>query len=935
MPPVYRIHPGIGIARLGNSPDEFCITPEQPATFPIACDAQGNAVLSLDGKSEVPVTKFKDRQGRIKRQAARFQIFVVDEENPKGRVLKIGDKIEGGGNSGTLVDIQWRVYLGNKKSVWYDFEQLQGEYGYGPDHPRRNPDITDENARQRLIIDPGPRTVNSRDRRSAKFDRDGNGVYAATFPPPLTPNSIDCLGELRTDDAGRLLVLGGFGNSGSFKTDFGQPRIDTYANNNGWFDDTSDGPVMARLVMFSEEVGRLRFVDVEYPAWVIVGYPRYAPQILDMVTIDDVMYDLAIREFAWRTDIFGDPAQYDQPGPAKPFDQAALLHWKAGNRQWNPNYKPWFFRDIWPILFRPDEFTYLTNILAQSNFPHSQSKRGMFDVDRLSVPPLLNRRCVGQRQSEALARHLSGDLFQEASEPFIEMFQTSWEQGVRSLEVATRPAEGTESTPALLTAEDEGREEKGRRIVSTLVKEAESLLAGDFRQTVKSAVVAFIKTIGGKTTGLTLDEYIERWIALAKAEGEEYVAAKQKLVLAVEAALAQFGKQLAKLIPAGEGDAAEAGSLAAFTKGLADLTERRLVGKLRNHFGRLFRDLSSAKLLKDARDKAGNDCVSDPYRDFRQFLFKILRQPGEENQFQVSGKPNTRVNNLPLMPLLTGDNPISNNVPSKYLRLTDYQLYLLRQWAEGKFYNEKLEGWSDPDPYNPYQNWSDGSARALDQATLMQMLGGAFCPGGEVGWIIRNPAIYKEPYRIKADPAFYAFRLTPASANATSRGTTVPEDDYISTTGDDLSQDNDFGTGLQPGDLTKSMALPWQSDFNECTTQVINVTYAEWNKINPSNEGDTLLLKEEKVWESLWWPAHRPLQTNEVVSMSGGSPSYQILDWARGIPQTNAGDLKMTTSWSELAFVVLNPFMSPEAARSPSNEGGAKYISVERNNPHP
>ena len=31
MPTTYRIHPGIGIARLGNSPDAFCISPEQPA----------------------------------------------------------------------------------------------------------------------------------------------------------------------------------------------------------------------------------------------------------------------------------------------------------------------------------------------------------------------------------------------------------------------------------------------------------------------------------------------------------------------------------------------------------------------------------------------------------------------------------------------------------------------------------------------------------------------------------------------------------------------------------------------------------------------------------------------------------------------------------------------------------------------------------------
>jgi len=74
------------------------------------------------------------------------------------------------------------------------------------------------------------------------------------------------------------------------------------------------------------------------------------------------------------------------------------------------------------------------------------------------------------------------------------------------------------------------------------------------------------------------------------------------------------------------------------------------------------------------------------------------------------------------------DNP-TGNPPSKFLRLTDYQLYLLRQWAEGKFYNEIDEGWVPDaaiDPYQPYQSWQNRTARDLDQAVLAGMLGGAY-----------------------------------------------------------------------------------------------------------------------------------------------------------------------------------------------------------------
>src|SRR5258705_6926037 len=133
----YRTHPGLGIARLGNSPDAFCISPEQPAALPVDCDACGNPLLSPDGTQELTINNFKDGEGRIKRQAARFQIWVFDDDSPNGRPLKLGDPIEGGGNAGTLIDIRWRVYVANKKAAWYEFQELDGEHGYASDHPIR------------------------------------------------------------------------------------------------------------------------------------------------------------------------------------------------------------------------------------------------------------------------------------------------------------------------------------------------------------------------------------------------------------------------------------------------------------------------------------------------------------------------------------------------------------------------------------------------------------------------------------------------------------------------------------------------------------------------------------------------------------------------------------------------------------------------------
>ncbi|MEO8427646.1 MAG: LodA/GoxA family CTQ-dependent oxidase, partial [Verrucomicrobiota bacterium] len=62
-----KIHPAIGIARVGNSPTEFFIGPELP------------------GKHKQPFGGYKDAQGRIKRQAARFRLFGYDSH---GKLVK-------------------------------------------------------------------------------------------------------------------------------------------------------------------------------------------------------------------------------------------------------------------------------------------------------------------------------------------------------------------------------------------------------------------------------------------------------------------------------------------------------------------------------------------------------------------------------------------------------------------------------------------------------------------------------------------------------------------------------------------------------------------------------------------------------------------------------------------------------------------------------
>lgn len=665
MAATLRIHPSIGIARLGNSPSSFYIAPEAAGALPIECDESG-----VPADPPVTVSDFKDGGGRIRRQAARFRVYVYDDAAPQGRELSIGETIviqdarSGQQRTVRVDDVQWTVYLANKKASWYAFEQTDGEHGYAPDHALRNAAITDPEERQRLVIDPGPRSVRYGDANARRASFDATGAPLQNFPPPLVPNSVETLGELLcTQDGGhsRLLVLGGLGNSGSMLRGFGNPKIENYANNDGWFDDISDGQVGAKLICTLLEISGLPApagasqppVAVDDPAWVIVGYPRYAPEIVDIITMDDLLYDLSVRNFAYAPFIYGvPPFDGTTHAPAYADDPA---RWRE-SAVWNRAYRPYFWADIWPILRRPFRYQFLMDKdPTTGGDPHETGPGGAFDPNQLCIAPYA---------------------------------------------------------------------------------------------------------------------------------GEDPVARAKRAAM-------------------------------------------------------------------------------------RMTLYEVLRKEGRENDLYAS--PTAHLVDVPLlfaMPLLCGDNPISNTSPSKFLRLTDTMLFLLRQWAEGTFIDEQSEG-IVPGP-------GGGEGAALDRGCLGSVLGGSFCPGGEASWIMRNPALYSAPYRIRHAPAQPGALSQPAIVNA---GDGPPAS---------------LADGLEPGDVTKYSGVPWQADFNECTTQPVDITYRDWNAIAPSTTGDPVADVQHLTF---WWPAHRPNWVATSSGMKAWSPT----------PTTNAGDLAMVTLWATRGFVLADP----------------------------
>lgn len=136
--------------------------------------------------SESDVKLYKDG-GLIKRQAARFRVYEY-ETDANGNVNLVREV------KADRVQIEWRVDLVNRKAAL--------DHSPGTGHPSgpRNLNVT---GRSTLVIrDSQPHGASGRKQQGPEFHGSflGKDVY---------------LGELRTDNFGRLLVLGGRGFSES------------------------------------------------------------------------------------------------------------------------------------------------------------------------------------------------------------------------------------------------------------------------------------------------------------------------------------------------------------------------------------------------------------------------------------------------------------------------------------------------------------------------------------------------------------------------------------------------------------------------------------------------------------------------------------------------------------------------------------------------
>lgn len=243
------IHPAIGVARVGPS-DEYYIGPEVPDSPP----AQPG--------------EHRDATGALKRQAARFRIFGYNAAGEVVREL-----------TADWARIEWRVRVANRKAAWYQWQiALDIPEAAGVAVPLRNAKVTGA-AREALVIDSGEVAISGVSTSGPAY------ALAGTFTGVRV-----ALGELRTDDAGRLVVLGGHGVAASptGAPIYNDDDPNAFINADDWYDDVSDGPVTASVSI----AGRAIVVE---PAWVMTAPPDYAPSIKAVRTLYDLLFDLYVN----------------------------------------------------------------------------------------------------------------------------------------------------------------------------------------------------------------------------------------------------------------------------------------------------------------------------------------------------------------------------------------------------------------------------------------------------------------------------------------------------------------------------------------------------------------------------------------------------------------------------------------------------------------
>ncbi|MGD9530093.1 MAG: LodA/GoxA family CTQ-dependent oxidase [Pseudonocardia sp.] len=266
----YRIHPSVGIARMGDSTTTFFVGAEQPV------DQFVPTLRRIPGVSDARPNRdwLHDPDGRLAKQAARFRIFAFlyddyvfwRDDLPK-KVWEV---------TNADYDIAWTVEVANLKSFTGDaLDRWKGG------------------------SDPGP-GIHELPYRPAAQHLSTDVANAFTAPRAFQGPGRVALGSAVLDaaaaDLGTLLVIG---SSGVAQPIPGEPTDARGLFRAGWEDDSADGRVTATVTpkSGSTQPGADQGAKAARAAWVVINLPDYGWDVEESGSL----YDVALNHGTYRT----------------------------------------------------------------------------------------------------------------------------------------------------------------------------------------------------------------------------------------------------------------------------------------------------------------------------------------------------------------------------------------------------------------------------------------------------------------------------------------------------------------------------------------------------------------------------------------------------------------------------------------------------------
>ncbi|CAE6388387.1 unnamed protein product, partial [Rhizoctonia solani] len=231
----------------------------------------------VPGVEPIPDAGFKDSDNKIKKQAARFRVYAFDKDSKPLGEIKRQD-----------YSMKWTVHVCNKKAAWLN---LRGRYEKETWQLRNesvqgwplgmDPNYEYTNTRNKLIIDSGEQLIES--------GKDHSVALVGEFQGSLVSPIQVQLGELRTDESGRLLVLASDGQSFSVN---GAQELNSQYDNADWVDKMCDGSI--RITVGSHSQPRLEFKS-RNKATIIMAPPRFASGIHCATSLYELIEDIYER----------------------------------------------------------------------------------------------------------------------------------------------------------------------------------------------------------------------------------------------------------------------------------------------------------------------------------------------------------------------------------------------------------------------------------------------------------------------------------------------------------------------------------------------------------------------------------------------------------------------------------------------------------------